>query len=192
MSWAKQKFQGRIRLPWRGIFSLFIVWHVIAIAVVGPMWGDSPEVLKQSHFRHYLAFFHLDRAWPFYAPNPQLGTLVRYQTVDSTGTVKTYPLTEAYNRYQHAFSRNGNIYTYLFQYPEYTSDRGFDRSIARYLCSRHAGEQIQSIKFIQLVQKPLSHQDYLKGARPLDPEYVNSSIFGPYPCSTTHAEPQGQ
>jgi hypothetical protein len=134
-------------------------------------------------YQNYLAVFHLDSSWPFYAPNPFLGSILNYETVSASGETKTYPLTHGRGKFNHAYFRYTNFYAYLFSDVQYTKKRGYDKSVARYLCNKHKGSDITSINFILLNQTTFTYEDYQKGKRPLDKEFLKKTVFGPYSCS---------
>jgi hypothetical protein len=167
------------------LMSMFLLWHAVGISIVGPA---SDSYLRQglmNWYQDYLAVFHLDRSWPFYAPNPFLGSILRYETISPSGDTKTYPLTEARHKFDHAYFRYTNFYAYLFSNPKYTKKRGYDQSVARYLCEEHAGSEIVAINFVLLNQKRFTYEDYRLGKRPLDPEFLTTRKFGPYRCKNT-------
>ncbi len=165
------------------VMSVFIVWHVVGIGIVGPSRESYIHDRLMNYFEHYLSLFHLNRSWPFYAPDPYPGSVLSYETVDSSGERKTYPLTQARPKFDHAYFRYTNFYAYLFSDPQYTKDRGYDISLAHYLCSRHSGSYVASINFVLLNQKPFTHKDYRQGKHPLEEEFLQKSVFGPYPCN---------
>lgn len=165
-----------------GILSIFIVWHALAIVFVGPFSYSHLRSSLMTYFHGYLTFFRLDHSWPFYAPNVFRGSILKYETTSQSGETKIYPLTQAKKKFNHAYFRYTNFYSYLFSDLEYTKKRGYDKEVVRYLCSRH-DENITQINFILLLQKPFSHVDYQNGKRPLDKEYLEKSVIGPYSCS---------
>ena len=163
------------------LLSIFLVWHAIGITIVGPFSQSYLRDGLMKVYQGYLGVFHLDRSWPFYAPNPFLGSILKYQTVSQSGETKNYPLTQAREKYEHAYFRYTNFYAYLFSDPDYSKKRGYDKSVARYLCAQHL-EDIVQIKFILLKQKMFTRNDYLAGKQPLDSEFLEEKIFGPYDC----------
>jgi hypothetical protein len=170
------------------ILSVFIIWHAAGIAIVGPFGKSYLRDNLMHAYRDYLAVFHLDRSWPFYAPNPFLGSILNYETVSTPGETKIYPLTQARKQYDHAYFRYTNFYAYLFSDPDYSKKRGYDKSVASYLCKQHAGSDITAINFILLNQKAFSYEDYRKGKRPLDEAFLERKVFGPYPCKQSSEE----
>jgi len=134
-------------------------------------------------YQNYLAVFRLDRSWPFYAPNPFLGSILSYETISASGETRIYPLTGAREKFNHAYFRYTNFYAYLFSDAEYSKKRGYDKSVARYLCNQHKGSDITSINFILLNQTTFTYEDYQKGNRPLDEEFLQKTVYGPYSCT---------
>lgn len=165
------------------ILSAFIIWHVIGFSIVGPFAKSDLRDGLMNIYQNYLAVFHLDRSWPFYAPNPSLGSILSYETVSTSGETKTYPLTQARDKFDHAYFRYTNFYAYLFSDPKYTVKRGYDKSVARYLCKQHDGSHITNLNFILLSQRKFSNEDYQKGKRPLDEDFLQKTVFGPYSCT---------
>ncbi len=164
------------------ILSVFIIWHVVGITIIGPFSKSYLRDNLMQVYQNYLSFFHLDRSWPFYAPNPAMGSILRYETVNTSGETKTYPLTQSRKKSDHSYFRYTNFYAYLFSDPEYAKKRGYDQSVARYLCSQHVDSNVSSINFILLNQTTFTYEDYRAGKRPLDEEFLETKTFGPYSC----------
>jgi hypothetical protein len=162
--------------------SAFIIWHAVGISVVGPFSKSHLHDGLMNIYQHYLAVFHLDRSWPFYAPDPFLGSILKYETISTTGEINTYPLTQARKKFDHAYFRYTNFYAYLFSDLEYTRKRGYDYSVVRYLCNQHKGGDIKAIRFVLFSQKQFTPEDYKLGKRPLDEEFMQKRVIGPYPC----------
>ena len=165
------------------LLSIFIVWHAIGIAIVGPFGKSYLRDNLMGVYQYYLPVFHLDRNWPFYAPEPFIGSILEYETVSTNGEKHTYPLSHAREKFDHAYFRYTNFYAYLFSDPKYTKQRGFDISVANYLCRQHRGTEVTAINFILHSQKIFSFKDYQQGKRPLDEEFVTQKVFGPYSCA---------
>lgn len=185
MSLKKTFAAPRLRRLGYALFSLFILWHVAAITIVGPFSKSYLRDGLMQVFGGYLSFFKLDRSWPFYAPNPAYGRIMRYETIDGDGKRALYPLTQARDKFDHAYFRYTNFYFYLFNNPQYSKARGYDVSVARYLCGQHANDKTVAINFIVLNQKRLTYLDYQQGKRPQDPDFLTQKEFGPYPCQTS-------
>lgn len=173
----------RLRKITLGLMSVFIVWHMMAMMVVGPFHESKLRSSLYDIFKEYLWLVKLDGPWSFYAPNVAYGTIFRYETVSASGERKTHPLTEAKKKFEHGYVRNINFYLYFFFNPEYTRKQGYDKSVARHLCNKHAGEDVDQIIFRRYVQKRFTPQDYLMGKNPLDDEFLKFKVFGPYPCA---------
>jgi len=163
--------------------SVFVCWHAVGIAMVGPYANSNLRDGLMNVYARYLAVIHLDRSWSFYAPNPFLGSILSYETLSAAGETKAYPLTQARAQFDHAYFRYTNFYAYLFSDAEYSKRRGYDLSVARYLCSQHPGGDVISINFILLNQTTFTDQDYRNGKRPLDDEFLQKKVFGPYRCA---------
>ena len=178
MEWSQ-----RMRSVGLIILSVFIIWHAVAIVIVGPFGRSSLRDGLMNVYQDYLTVFHLDRSWPFYAPNPFLGSILNYETLSASGETHAYPLTQAREKFDHSYFRYTNFYAYLFGDVEYSKQRGYDKSVARYLCSQHKGSDIISINFILLNQTTFTNEDYRNGKRPLDEEFLEKAVFGPYSCA---------
>lgn len=165
------------------ILSVFIIWHAIGITIIGPFSKSYLRDNLMNVYQDYLAIFHLDRSWPFYAPNPFLGSILSYETVSVSGETNAYPLTQARDKFDHAYFRYTNFYAYLFSDPEYTKKRGYDSSVARFLCNQHLARDVIAINFILREQKMFTYEDYRAGKRPLDEEFLETKAFGPYSCT---------
>jgi len=173
----------RTRTIGLGILSVFLIWHAIGISLIGPFSQSYLRDNAMKIYNNYLATLHLDDSWPFYAPNPFMGSILSYETISNSGETKTYPLTQARGKYEHAYFRYTNFYAYLFSDPEYTKKRGYDKSVARFLCEQHQKDSIKEINFILLSQTTFAYEDYRKGKRALDKEFMGKSIYGPYSCA---------
>ena len=172
----------RTRTISAAILTVFLVWHAVGISIVGPFSRSSLRDGLMNLYQDYLAFFHLDRSWPFYAPNPFPGSILSYETVSYSGDTKSYPLTQARDKFDHAYFRYTNFYAYLFSDPKYTALRGYDKSVARYLCRQHRAENLTAINFVLLTQTAFTNKDYIAGKHPLDSDFLERSTFGPYNC----------
>lgn len=162
--------------------SVFLAWHVIGITLVGPFSQSEFHNQLMKVYGGYLALFHLDRNWPFYAPNPYLGSILTYQTSTADGETQIYPLSQKQGKMQHAYFRYTNFSAYMFLDPEYSKKRHYDLSLARYLCRLHKDQQVLQIQFNLETQQTFTAQDYLAGKHALDPEFLHSQTFGPYSC----------
>jgi len=174
----------RMRTAGFVVLSAFIVWHAIGIAVVGPFGKSYLRDNLMSVYQYYLPVFHLNRNWPFYAPDPFLGSMLSYETVAANGEKQRYPLTHARDKYDHAYFRYTNLYAYLFSDVEYTKRRGFDNAVANYFCQLHADNPVDAVNFVLLSQKKFSYEDYRQGKHALDPEFVSETVYGPYRCTS--------
>ena len=174
----------RMRKAGLALMSVFIVWHLCAMLVVGPSHKSKLRSALYGHYKEYLWLLSLDGPWAFYAPNVPYGVIFRYQTVSSTGEIKTWPLTEAKKKYEHGYVRNINFYLYFLFNPEYARKQGYDKSVARYLCGKHAEEDVKEIVFRRNQQKRFTPEDFLAGKDPYAPPFLKQLTYGPYPCST--------
>jgi len=164
------------------LFSLFLLWHAIGIAIVGPAHDSVMRNSMMRIYSHYLALFHLNQPWLFYAPNPYWGSILQYETINAAGEKQTYTLTNNRNKYDHTYFRYTNFYAYLFADPQYTKQKGYDKSVSRYLCAQHKNSDIKKINFILQKQKKFTYSDFRSGKRPLDKRFLAKIVFGSYHC----------
>ena len=161
--------------------SLFIIWHAIGISVVGPAYTSVMRDNLMKIYGHYLAIINLDSGWPFYAPDPYLGSILSYETITNSDHRVNHPLSHARDKFDHAYFRYTNFYAYLFKNQSYSLKRGYDKSVARFLCSQHSSDVV-AINFILQHQKRFTHTNYQRGYRPLDNEFLTTTVIGPYDC----------
>ena len=165
------------------VMSAFIVWHAVGVSLVGPLPDSELRKNLMEVYGYYLAFFHLDSTWMFYAPNPSFGSILRYETLNSRGEKSVFPLSESHGKFDHAYSRYTNFYGYLFAYPKYARNHGYHKSVARYLCGQHQkSEEIVQIRFFIFRQQRFTKDDYLKGKHPLDNEFLKKGVSRAYKC----------
>ena len=105
------------------VLSLFIIWHVLAMTIIGPFSKSYMRDSMLTYYNNYLAIFRLDGSWPFYAPDPFLGSILSYQTVTSSGEKHSFSLTQAREKFDHAYFRYTNFYAYLFSDLEYSKKK---------------------------------------------------------------------
>lgn len=176
MDWSR-----RIRMIGLVLMSLFIIWHTIAIAIVGPFGQSYLRGNFLTIYQDYLSLFQLNRSWSFYS-SPSIGSILSYEVNTATGETLIFPLTNKKQKFDHAYFRYTNFYVYLFHNPVGSKNRGYDKSVARYLCAQHEGIDAAEIRFILQLQKLFTYKDYRNGKRPLDEEFLEKKIFGPYRC----------
>ncbi len=165
------------------IFSIFIVWHVLAITIGSSLGKNVISNNLVEAYGYYLTILHRYSTWHFYSPNPGLGSILSYDAISHSGESERYPLTQARRKLNHTYFRYTNFYYYLFHYPDSAAERGYDKSVAKYLCGLHKDKDISEIKFSLRYQKPFSHLDYQNGKRALDEEFLgDEKVFGPFSC----------
>lgn len=166
------------------VFSVFIIWHAIGIAIVGPFHSSHFRDSFMEVYQDYLLLIRANRTWHFYSPNPGRGRILSYETISDSGENERYPLTQARHKFDHAYFRYTNFYAYLFRDSDYTARQGYDEDVADYLCSLHKDKDIVAVRFTLRNQKTFSPLDYRNGKRALDDEFLeNEQFFGPFRCS---------
>jgi len=161
--------------------SIFVIWHFVAIVIIGPFSSSYLHNNLVKIYRPYLTLTHLERSWSFYAP-PPMGSILRYKTISKNAVEKNYPLTPTDKKFSHSYFRYTNFYYYLFYNPRYIAKRGYDRSVTRFLCDKHKSEGIIEIVYVLLKQKSFSYKDFLNGKKATDKEFLAKTLFGPYKC----------
>jgi hypothetical protein len=169
--------------------SLFVAWHTLAM-MVAPMPDSSAAVRwLRSFLNPYLYAFRLDNRWSFFAPNVGKQLLFRYVVEDGTGNEHVFePLSErswsvpkgAGNEHPYGPVNQGSrsIAKYvMWRETKYLYDGVMDdpesrTAVVAQLCQRHASLKPVAVSFLMIEEREFWPEDYLKGHRPLDPDFV--------------------
>ena len=162
------------------IASVFLIWHTFALLI-----GPAPQSYIRDNllgiYEPYLSVFRLNNAWAFYAPEPDLGGVLNYKVLDNDGNEHQFDI---YHDYLDRWSASYFRYNAFFNNIEWNSAeyRRYRKSYIQYLCRKHSNLSPKSIALIRIAQIPLSPEDYINGARPLDPDFTESRPSEPTRC----------
>ncbi len=160
--------------------SLLVGWHTFAM-LVAPT-PDSSAMLQSFRYllQPYLSLFRLDNAWNFFAPHVGKHAQFRYVIEDRAGRTHTYVAADEFNGSlpRYVLWRE---FKYLFDgIMEAPQVRG--ELVAARLCHRHAALDPVSISLLSVQEQQFWPEHYLRGKRPLDPDYVSVSILKGLAC----------
>lgn len=179
------KSPATMKSPWRdrlvyGAMSLIVGWHSLAM-IVAPMPDDSaPVKMFRSILQPYLSLFRLDNKWNFFAPSVGKHLQFRYVVEDAKGHQHVFiPVLEPSESIAHYVMWREFKYFYegVMEAPDL---RGY--AIAPKLCKRHASLQPISISLLQVQEEVFSPDDYLRGHRPQDPEFMTVNVLAKIDC----------
>lgn len=153
--------------------SLFILWHVAAM-VIGP--GPGSYVMGKVYplWRPYLRFLHLENYWAFFAPEPSAGKWVRYVIEDDQGQLHFFKLAEELDPKDPLFFRHSSLITDISDPPSPGT-----LGLADYLGEQHKKLSPSRIQFVVGWQQRLSREQFMKGQRPFDPDFIEFEYFTP-------------
>jgi hypothetical protein len=160
--------------------SMFLIWHTLAL-VIGPSPQSHLRDNLFGYFQPYLSLFRLNNAWAFYAPEPELGSVVNYKVIGEDGDAQEFDVyNDQLDRWSASYFRFNAFFNNIYWQSEVY--RRYRNSYIQYLCRRHAALNPESIVLVRINQTRLTHEDYLKGARPLDPEFIEVHTSQPVRC----------
>ena len=162
--------------------SIFVVYHVIGIAFIGPGANSYIRNKIWPYYQTYLSILQIGGGWSFYAPDPSYGTIISYEAVGQDGETQTYPLSHKRPKIERGYFLYTNFFNYALADPSAAAEKGYTDSMVRYLCDQTGDFPAYEITFIEQTQKPFRYTDYLNGHRPLDAEFLEETRHGPYTC----------
>lgn len=162
-----------------GAASAFLAWHSMTLVVV-PALAFFPNPSIESVFVRYVELTRVKSAWSFFSPDVNLGSILDYE-VGRGMAVEKVSLTGRLDKLDPAFFR------YALFYVRALADTGAERneklwSLGQYLCEQHSAIRPKRVIFTARLQKRFEADDYLRGAGPLDPEYLEDYPLAPVPC----------
>ena len=162
--------------------SIFIVYHVVGIAFVGPAADSYIRNKMWPYYETYLSALRIDGGWSFYAPDPSYGTIISYEAISEGGEKQIYPLSHKRPKIERGYFLYTNFFNYALNDPAEAAEKGYIDSMVRYLCDQNSDFPAHEITFIEQSQTAFRYTDYLNGHRPLDPEFLEETRHGPYTC----------
>jgi hypothetical protein len=159
--------------------SLVVGWHSLAI-LVAPMPESSTLVQTfRALVQPYLSLFRLDNKWHFFVPLGKYAQF-RYIVEDTAGKQHLFvPLQEASDSVARYVMWRELKYFYegLMEAPAIRGER-----IVTLLCRKHVALKPVSVALLQAQELDFLPDDYLRGASPLDPEFVSVSTLAHIKC----------
>jgi hypothetical protein len=151
------------------VMSLVVAWHSAAI-MLSPLPENSGALRwARSYLNPYLALFRLDNRWSFFAPEVGKQRVFRYIVEDAEGKEHTF---EPLNEHSWSFPRYVLWRQFKYLYDSIMSDPEAYVPVVALLCRQHASLKPVAVSFVQVQELDFWAEDYLKGHRPLQPDYV--------------------
>jgi hypothetical protein len=150
--------------------SFVVGWHALAV-ILAPAPDNNETLQSVRHvFQPYLSMLRLDNDWSFFAPSVGKHAQFRYIVEDADGTNHTFVPTE-----ERSSSLSGHVMWREFKYlyegiMEEPDGRG--DAIGTFLCRKHASLRPLSVLLLEVREQDFSRADFLRGKRPLDPEFI--------------------
>jgi hypothetical protein len=120
----------------------------------------------------YLTIFRLDNRWSFFAPNVGRQVVFRYIVEDAQGNEHTF---EPLNEPSWSFPKYAMWRQFKYLYDSVVADPETFVPVVGVLCRQHASLKPVAISFVSVAELDFWPEDYLKGRRPLDPEFVKAT-----------------
>lgn len=165
------------------VASVFVIWHTTAIVFVGP-WPFENKFWRvlAPYFSTYIYSLQLGADWKFYAPDVALGSVLRYVVTSAeNGRRYQFNLTEALRRSGPSYYRYTTTYLYVIDYPAFKTD------FLKYLCKKHLDLSPATVDLDIFLQRRLGPEDYLRGDRPLDANYLRGRDVATFSCRPQQA-----
>jgi hypothetical protein len=162
------------RGKWRHRFayvamSLIVGWHAVAV-MLAPA-PDNSEALQALRlvFQPYLSLLRLDNNWSFFAPSVGKHAQFRYVVEDAAGTEHTFvPTEETSSLAGYVLWREFKyLYEGIMEDPDGRGD-----AIGAFFCRKHASLRPVSVTLVQVREQDFWREQFLRGKRPLDSEFV--------------------
>lgn len=151
------------------VMSLVVAWHSAAI-MLAPLPENSGALRwARSFMNPYLALFRLDNRWSFFAPDVGRQRVFRYIVEDAEGNEHTF---EPLNERSWSFPRYVLWRQFKYLYDTVMSDPEAFVPVAALLCRQHASLKPVAVSFVLVQELEFWAEDYLKGHRPLQPDFV--------------------
>lgn len=160
---------------WCGLISLFVIWHIGALLIAPAPPSDLVRKFYPA-FRPYLSWLWLHTEWSLFGPDPDPGRMLRAHLVGANGETHTLALTESLRWRDPAYFRLTTLYNRIHPSMPENITAG-----ARYLAGQHRDWNVREVRFEIVRQMTMRPEWYLKGERPLDPDYLESVPLDPEP-----------
>ena len=157
---------------------IFLTWHSIALVFTPAPWSQLTAKITPL-LQPYMTFFNMSNGWAFYTPDPSYGgILLRYTVQTKQGILKHFKLIEDMPQSDPSYFRFTSYHAAI----THSGNEKYYQSLATYLCRMHQDLNPTAITFTIVKQAPISPADYLRGARPLDINYVTLTNLRPIGC----------
>ena len=165
--------------------SLVVGWHSFAIMVAPAPDNSGAVQALRTVLQPYLSLLRLDNSWNFFAPSVGKHSQFRYVIEDGTGKEHTFTPTEEPSSSLASYVL-WREFKYLYEgVMETASTRG--ESIAALLCPKHAALNPVTLTLLEVQEQDFWPEDYLRGHKPLDPEYVTVNTLVRVNCPNSTA-----
>jgi hypothetical protein len=150
--------------------SLLVAWHTLAVVLApAPENSETVQVFR-AVLQPYLSLLRLDNSWSFFAPSVGKHSQFRYIVEDAAGTEHTFVPTEEPSSSLPSYVL-WREFKYLYEGIMEDAENHGD-AIGAFLCRRHASLKPLSVTLVEIQEQDFWREDYLRGKRPLDPEFV--------------------
>jgi hypothetical protein len=159
------------------VMSLFLALHTI-VMVVAP----APDTSKTAEFARslltpYMAFFRLDSAWDFFAPNVPRLAQFRYVVEGWDRKRYTFAPTNDLNWYHPSYIWFRDWYETTLNEPD-----TFGPGLVARLCKQHADLRPRSVVLYEVQEGEFMPEDQLAGKHPLDNEFATWNMVSRLRC----------
>lgn len=154
------------------VMSLIVAWHTLAM-FVAPM-PDNSTALRwfRSFMNPYLHLLKLDNQWSFFAPNVGKQFQFRYIVEDAAGVEHQFvPLNEP----SWSLPKYVRWREFKYLYDGVLDDPESRVQVVPQLCKKHASLKPVAVSFVLVEELDFWPEDFRKGHRPLDPDFVRVS-----------------
>jgi hypothetical protein len=154
------------------VMSLVVGWHSVAL-LISPL-PDNSGALRwvRSFMNPYLTVFRLDNKWSFFAPNVGRQSVFRYIVEDAEGKEHTF---EPLNEPTWSFPKYTMWRQFKYLFDSMVSDPEAYVPVVALLCRQHASLKPAAVSFVVVEELDFWPDDYLKGHRPLQPDFVKTT-----------------
>jgi hypothetical protein len=157
--------------------SAILAWHSFVILVAPLPEASAVAKALWPVVNPYVSLLMLDNHWDFFAPNVAAGYELRYILDTADGTSRIFvPMKEI--SWYHPY----HIWTDQWQDAIVDRPETYADLAAALVCREQASWRPTAVTVVEVEQKPFGPEDYLAGARPLDPDFVAENVLKRVPC----------